>query len=213
MDFIVLLALAGFALLWLIISYDITCQWKLNLAECIGRLPSDMRLPLDTIKIQYALPVWHTGSHNEECQNDNSLSFKVGVGKTDGEGVERTWSVMNPAAFMTKDAGRGVRADTIEGKIDNHNYLKNVGQGALSHYNSDKYNALRSIFLGDTLQRKLLVAIAERDRQVAVFSEVSRTVEREVKREWRKKINEWLEDPLKPNPYTLSLNCLESVYT
>ncbi|KAJ7343885.1 hypothetical protein DFH08DRAFT_701870 [Mycena albidolilacea] len=185
MDFIVLSALAGFALLWLMISYDIACQWKLNLAERIQRLPSDMRLPLDTIKIQYALPVWHAGSHNEECQNDNSLSFKVGVGKTDGEGVERTWSVMNPAAFMTKDAGRGVRADTIEGKIDNHNYLKNVGQG-------------------DALQRKLLVAIAERDRQVAAFSEVSRTVEREVKREWRKKINEWLEDPLKSNPYTLS---------
>ncbi|KAJ7701279.1 hypothetical protein B0H14DRAFT_3173668 [Mycena olivaceomarginata] len=81
----------------------------------------------------------------------------------------------------TEDAGRGVRADTIEGKIDNHNYLKNVGQG-------------------DALQRKLLVAIAERDRQVAAFSEVIRTVEREVKREWRKKINEWLEDPLKSIP-------------
>ncbi|KAJ7701278.1 hypothetical protein B0H14DRAFT_2281910, partial [Mycena olivaceomarginata] len=98
MDFIMLSALAGFALLWLMILYDIACQWKLNLAEHIQRLPSDMQLPLDTIKIQYALPVWHAGSHNEECQNDNSLSFKVGVGKTDGEGVERTWSVMNPAA-------------------------------------------------------------------------------------------------------------------
>ncbi|KAJ7828475.1 hypothetical protein B0H14DRAFT_3466313 [Mycena olivaceomarginata] len=138
--------------------------WKLNLAERIQRLPSDMRLPLDTIKIQYALPVWHAGSHNEECQNDNSLSFKH---------------------FMTKDAGRGVRADTMEGKIDNHNYLKNVGQG-------------------DALQRKLLVAIAERDRQVAAFSEVSRTVEKDVKREWRTKINKWLEDPSESNPYTLS---------
>ncbi|KAJ7801671.1 hypothetical protein B0H14DRAFT_3489329 [Mycena olivaceomarginata] len=185
MDFVVLSALAGFALLWLTISYDIACQWKLNLAEHIQRLPSDMRLPLNTIKIQYALPVWHAGSHNEECQNDNSLSFKVGVGKTDGEGVERTWSVMNPAAFMTKDAGRGVRADTMEGKIDNHNYLKNVGQG-------------------DALQRKLLVVIAERDRQVAAFSEVSRTVEKDVKREWRTKINKWLEDPSESNPYTLS---------
>jgi hypothetical protein len=52
------------------------------------------------------------------------------VGKSDGEGVERTWSVLNPASHSTKDAGLGQRADTLEGKIDNHNYLKNVGQGA-----------------------------------------------------------------------------------
>jgi hypothetical protein len=57
------------------------------------------------------------------------LSFKPGVGKSDGEGVERTWSLLNPAAHSTKDAGRGQRADILEGKVDNHNYLKNVGQG------------------------------------------------------------------------------------
>ena len=90
-----------------------------------------MRLP-EELKVQCALPVWHAGSHNESCQNENSLSFKSGVGKTDGEGVERMWGRMNQAAYHTKDAGMGQRADTLEGVIDNHNFLKNIGQGEFS---------------------------------------------------------------------------------
>jgi hypothetical protein len=128
MDWIIMAALAGFSLLLLTISYDIACQWKCHFEERIKKLPDDMRLPED-VKVQCALPVWHAGSHNEPCQNENSLSFKVGVGKSDGEGVERLWGRMNPAAYSTKDAGIGQRADTLEGKIDDHNYLKNVGQG------------------------------------------------------------------------------------
>jgi hypothetical protein len=88
MDWIVMAALAGFSLLLLTISYDIACQWKCHFEDRIKKLPEDMRLPED-VKVQCALPVWHAGSHNEPCQNENSLSFKVGVGKSDGEGVER----------------------------------------------------------------------------------------------------------------------------
>jgi hypothetical protein len=128
MDFIVASALAGFALLLLTISYDIACQWKAHLPARMEKLPADMHIPLDSIKLQCALPVWHAASH-VDCQNQNSLSFKEGVGKTDSEGVERTWSGLNPAAYSTKDAGLGQRADTLEGKIDDHNYLKNVVLG------------------------------------------------------------------------------------
>ncbi|KAK7008533.1 CxC2 domain-containing protein [Favolaschia claudopus] len=185
MDFIVLAALAGFTLLWLTISYDIGCQWKLKFFERAKAMPGDMRLNFDDINVQFGLPVWHAASHNEDCQNQNSLSFRPGVGRSDGEGVERVWSGLNPASYSTKDAGSGVRADQLEGKIDNNNYLKNVGQGI-------------------TLQRKLVVAIAERDRQVAAFKDVTRTVEKEVRVQWRKAISDWLEDPTKPNPYILS---------
>ncbi|KAJ7152741.1 hypothetical protein C8R43DRAFT_1127191 [Mycena crocata] len=185
MDFIVMAALAGFALIMLTISYDISCQWKVNLATRMQRLPKKMRLPLDKIKVEYALPVWHAASHNEECQRENSLSVKPGVGKTDGEGVERTWSVLNPAAFSTKDAGRGQRADVLDSKIDNHNHTKNLGEGV-------------------ALQRKLVLAIAERDRQISIFDEVSASIEEEVQSEWRKMIADWEDDHSKPNPYILS---------
>ncbi|KAJ6465540.1 hypothetical protein C8R47DRAFT_1235772 [Mycena vitilis] len=186
MDFIVMSALAGFCLLLLTISYDIACQWKLNLPERMEELPETMRLDLKATKVQCALPVWHAASHNSDCQDANSLSLKPGVGKSDGEGVERVWSVLNPASYATKDAGRGVRADALEGKIDNHNYLKNVGQGY-------------------ALQRKLVVAIAERDKQVAAFKHVNKTISREVRTSWEDMIEAWLADETKPNPYVLKL--------
>jgi hypothetical protein len=129
MDYIVMSSIVGFGLLMLTISYDIACQWKINLAERNKKLPEAVRLPTEEVKLQCGLPVWHAASHDEECQNANSLSFRPGVGKSDGEGIERVWSVLNPSAFATKDAGKGQRADVLEGKIDNHNHLKNMGQG------------------------------------------------------------------------------------
>ncbi|KAJ6557474.1 hypothetical protein B0H19DRAFT_1261098 [Mycena capillaripes] len=185
MDFIVMSALAGFSLLLLTISYDIACQWKIRLTERNARLPEELRFPLDAVKLQCALPVWHAGSHNGDCAEENSLSFKRGVGKTDGEGIERTWSGLNPVAFSTKDAGRGVRADVVEGKIDNHNHLKNMGQG-------------------EALRRKMVVAIAERDKQIAAFKIVSKTIDGDVKKTWRKMIEDWEADPSEPNLYTLT---------
>ncbi|KAJ7813724.1 hypothetical protein B0H14DRAFT_3477608 [Mycena olivaceomarginata] len=90
MDFVVMAALAGFSLLMLTLLYDIAYQWQVNLPSRIVKLPGEMRLPLDSIKLQCALPVWHAVLHNEDCQSTNSLSFKEGVGKMDGEGVERS---------------------------------------------------------------------------------------------------------------------------
>jgi hypothetical protein len=95
-------------------------------------MPQDIRLPLDTIKVQFALPVSHASSHEESCRNANSLSFKPGVGKSEGEGIERTWSTLNPAAYHTKDMSLSNRVDTLEDKIDSHNFLKNVGLGTCS---------------------------------------------------------------------------------
>jgi hypothetical protein len=135
MDFILLAAVAAFVIQWLTISYDISCQWKRTFPARNAKMPQDMQLQLNAISVQCALPVWHAGSHEEACQSTNSLSYKPGVGRTDGEGVERTWSVLNPAAFHTKDMSQGNRVDTLEDKIDSHNFLKNLGLGA--PYRSD----------------------------------------------------------------------------
>ncbi|KAJ7117336.1 hypothetical protein C8R43DRAFT_902104 [Mycena crocata] len=185
MDYILMSALAGFTLMCLTISYDIACQWKAKLPERNSKLPTAIQLPLDKIEVQCALPVWHAASHNEDCQNANSLSFKEGVGKSDGEGVERVWSRLNPGAYSTKDAGTGQRADTYEGKIHYLNTAKNLGQGY-------------------ALQRKMVVALAERDRQVAAFDDISATVKSSLKTEWKKMIADWTKDPSKPNPFTLT---------
>ncbi|KAJ7064150.1 hypothetical protein C8F01DRAFT_1081512 [Mycena amicta] len=95
----------------LVLSYDIACQWKLHLRERV-----------------FALPVWHASAHEENCRATNSLSYAVGVGRTDGEGIERTWAILNPIGFATKEMGQGNRHDTIEDKVDHLNFEKNAGQ-------------------------------------------------------------------------------------
>ncbi|KAJ7038551.1 hypothetical protein C8F04DRAFT_1255829 [Mycena alexandri] len=184
MDYILASAVAGFALLALTISYDIACQWRKNLPERNRKLDTRIQLDLDSVEVQCGIPVWHAGSHEKECEDKNSLKFVEGVGKSDGEGIERFWSHVGPAAYHTKDMGLGNRADTIENKIDYHNHQKNLSQG-------------------DALRRKLIVALAERTRQIEVFEEVSATISKNLQKEWRAQITAFLNDHEQPNPYSL----------
>ncbi|KAJ7104597.1 hypothetical protein C8R44DRAFT_887052 [Mycena epipterygia] len=186
MDYILLSALAGVAILLLAISYDIACQWKVHLPERAKKIAETTPITtrLDDFEIQYALPVWHAVAHEITCQTQNSLSFAVGVGRTDGEGIERTWAVLNPIGFATKEMGDGARHDAIKNKVDHLNWEKNLGQGNM-------------------LARKIIVAIAERDKQVAAFKEVDGSLHKSLRRDWKARITAWIEDREKPNPYCL----------
>ncbi|KAJ7054997.1 hypothetical protein C8F01DRAFT_994818 [Mycena amicta] len=187
MDYVLMHALRRDSVKRLVLSYDIACQWKQHLRERVVKILDHSGIPpnLDDFNIQYALPVWHAAAHEESCQATNSLSYAVGVGRTDGEGIERTWAVLNPIGFATKEMGQGNRHDTIDDKVDHINFEKNVG-------------------LGDSLARKLIIAVAEREKQVAEFVEVDSSLAPEVRREWKKRIQEWLIDKGKPNPYLMA---------
>ncbi|KAJ7744427.1 hypothetical protein DFH07DRAFT_963653 [Mycena maculata] len=184
MDYILLSAIMGVTAMYLAISYDIACQWKINFLMRMAAFPDAMQVDLAATKVLYGLPVWHAAAHERKCQVNNSLNYMTGVGRTDGEGIERTWSVLNPLGWATKEMGGGTQADAIEDKVDHHNYSKNINQGT-------------------TLPRKLILAIDERDWQVAAFKEVDSTLKKELKKSWQKKIDEWKDDPTKPNPYEL----------
>ncbi|KAJ7717597.1 hypothetical protein B0H16DRAFT_1740547 [Mycena metata] len=166
MDYILLSAVLGITLLYLAISYDIASNG-------------------DEVIILFGLPVWHALAHEKKCQARNSLSYVPGVGRTDGEGIERTWSDFNPIAWATKEMGRGARHNAIEDKIDHHNWEKNINQGT-------------------TLSRKLILALDERDAHVEAFRQIDSTLKGDLRKEWQQKIDDWLKDNAKPNPYELA---------
>ncbi|KAF7374455.1 CxC2 domain-containing protein [Mycena sanguinolenta] len=163
MDYILLSAVLGVTALYLTISYDIACQWRINLPKRMAALPECLRLDLLAVTVMFGLP--------------NSLSYTPRVGRTDGEGIERTWSHLNPLGWATKEMNIGARHDAIEDKVD--------------HWN------LRRTLI------KLILAIDERDRQVNAFKQVDSTVKKVVRKEWQRKIDEWHADRSKPNPYRL----------
>ncbi|KAF7299425.1 hypothetical protein MIND_00892300 [Mycena indigotica] len=187
MDYIFMHALNDARVKRLVVSYDIVCQWKLYLRQRVVNILAQSNIPpnLDSFNIDFALPVWHAAAHEESCQNSNSLSYTVGVGRTDGESIERTWSILNPASFATKEMGQGNRHDTIEDRVDHINFEKNVGQAR-------------------NLARKLIISVAERDQQIAQFVEVDNSLEPRVRREWMQKVKDWLADKSKPNPYIVA---------
>ncbi|KAJ7834169.1 hypothetical protein B0H13DRAFT_1653377 [Mycena leptocephala] len=185
MDYILMSSLADFHLDELTVSYDIACQWRKHLLERILKLPGEMQLDFEKFLFECGLPVWHASSHEGECTNRNSLSFLPGVGKTDGEGIERLWAELNAFSYHTKNMGLGHRADTLEDKISYHNWMKNLGQANI-------------------LRRKLMVAVAERTRQVAAWKEVNKSIPSAVRADWQERVDAFLADRTKPNPYLLS---------
>ncbi|KAJ6489350.1 hypothetical protein C8R47DRAFT_1071693 [Mycena vitilis] len=182
MDYILLSALIGAYPQELTVSYDIACQWQINFAERMAKLPAELQRDWSGVLLQSGLPVWHALAH--ECKNENNLGLVPGVGKTDGEGIERLWAILNGSAWQTKEMTLGNRADTLEDKLDSHNFLKNLSQC-------------------DTLQRRLIVALAERERQVDAFKEINKTIHSDKRSEWQTKIDLWLKDKKNPNPYVL----------
>ncbi|KAF9022411.1 hypothetical protein BDZ89DRAFT_1196078 [Hymenopellis radicata] len=131
------------------------------------------------------LPIWHGGAHEISCETAESLKYKEGVGKTDGEGIERVWSVLNPMSYMTREEQPGARHDDIEDKVDKHNFGKNI-------------------HLGRTLLKRLRIALQEKEVQVKGFDVVDEALDDDVRSDWMGMVVDWLKDPAKPNPYAPS---------
>ncbi|KAK7022084.1 CxC2 domain-containing protein [Favolaschia claudopus] len=170
MDYIVLSSVLGILALFLAISYDIACQWRIYFPTRMEKLPE--RLRLDLTKLTF-------------YQAQNSLTYTKGVGRTDGEGIERTWSRFNTLGWASREMARGARADAIDDRLDHHNWEKNIN-------------------LGSALPHKLVVAIEERDRQIAGFDQVDASLEENLRGEWQAMVDEWIKDREKPNPYVAS---------
>jgi hypothetical protein len=129
MDYIVFSALRDFKLRELGLSYDIACQWGQKLPQRLKHLPPDLQLDVNQVSIRYLIPKFHLPCHKLECQSSFSFNFRPGVGRTDGEGIERDWSIMNVAANSTKEMGEGCRHDTLDDYWGDWNYRKFLGFG------------------------------------------------------------------------------------
>ncbi|KAF7321843.1 CxC2 domain-containing protein [Mycena kentingensis (nom. inval.)] len=84
-------------LLWIIISYDIACQWHKRLKERLQNLPPHVRLAalLKLVELaRFAIPKMHIKGHIYLCQILFALGLISGSGKVDGEGIERPWSMI-----------------------------------------------------------------------------------------------------------------------
>lgn len=130
MDYAMLSTLMGITLLMLVISYDIACQWSKNFRSRILDFPDDLKkLDLNCISLVTVIPKFHIYAHGRGCQTRWSLNYLRWMGRTDGEGVEREWSHINPVAMSTRLMGPGGRHDTLDDHWGAWNWRKLVGLG------------------------------------------------------------------------------------
>ncbi|KAG1823858.1 uncharacterized protein BJ212DRAFT_1476713 [Suillus subaureus] len=94
-------------LLTVVISYDITCQWKLNLMKRMNELPEHLWMPVAVTLTAFMFGIlkFHCPVHKEKCAIPHSLNLMPGVGWTDGEGIECNWAEMNHIASSMKEMG------------------------------------------------------------------------------------------------------------
>ncbi|KAF9001442.1 hypothetical protein BDZ89DRAFT_929683, partial [Hymenopellis radicata] len=176
MDFIFWASLLGEEIADILVSYDIGCQWKVHLHKRRDGMPAFLKAdPPDGVNrpsITVALPVWHGAVHEEECTYANSLRYTTGAAMTDGEGVERVWSHLNPLATSTREMHADGRHENIEDAADNHNFQKNLGLVAL-------------------LPKRLAVAQEERAKQKSNFAQSSMSLSDEIRQSWQSGISLW----------------------
>ncbi|KAF9513214.1 hypothetical protein BS47DRAFT_1296509, partial [Hydnum rufescens UP504] len=128
MDFIIFSSLRSCTLRSVLLSYDIFCQWMKKQQARHAKLPPMLHLNPNT-KLTGVIPKFHLPAHKQQCHTKYSLNLRPGSGCTDGEGIERDWANINPAALSTKEMGEGSRHDTIDDLFGDWNYRKVMGLG------------------------------------------------------------------------------------
>ncbi|KAJ7028998.1 hypothetical protein C8F04DRAFT_963379 [Mycena alexandri] len=126
MDFILFSALLNTIIFYLILSYDIACQYSKNFWSRMEGLPAGMQLVIERIQVWFKIPNFHLPPHKPPCHSPYSFHYMWGAGRTHGETVEQNWEFTNGAAASTKMMGLGTRAATLEDLFGFHNWRREV---------------------------------------------------------------------------------------
>jgi hypothetical protein len=126
MDFIFFSAILNVLLLYIILSYDIACQYSKGFWARMLRLPEAMHIDVEKVKVWFKVPNFHMRGHKWPCHSPFSFHWMWGAGMTDGEDVEQNWEFTNGAAGSTKMMGLGGRHAFLEGLFSFHNWMRTV---------------------------------------------------------------------------------------
>jgi hypothetical protein len=129
MDYMYFYSTARCGLLRFFVSYDIACQWHLNIRTRMAKY-QDATLTLDRRKVvTYLVPKFHLPAHIKACNLKYSFNLTRYVGQTDGEVPERGWANANPLARSTKEMGPGFWRDTLDDHFNDWNHKKIIALG------------------------------------------------------------------------------------
>ncbi|KAJ6533177.1 hypothetical protein B0H19DRAFT_1383787 [Mycena capillaripes] len=122
MDYMFFWSIVGSPLLQFFVSYNIACQWHLNIWTRMVEY-QDATITIDGKGkfMTFLVPEFHLPAHIKACNLKFSFHLTCDVGQTDGEALERGWADANPLARSTKEMGPGFRRDTLDDHFNDWN--------------------------------------------------------------------------------------------
>ncbi|KAJ7116908.1 hypothetical protein C8R44DRAFT_879439 [Mycena epipterygia] len=183
MDYMFFKSVVGTELVRFFVSYDIACQWHINLWDCMINY-KNKAVTLDGRGkfMVFLVPKFHLPAHIEACTLRFSFNLTRDVGWTDGEALERGWANANPLATSTKEMGPGSRRDTLD-----------------DHFND--WNHKKIIALGDTMLDRTIDAVPMMVETRAALAELEGSFEEGTLKVFRAMAELWDKDGTAPNPF------------
>jgi hypothetical protein len=105
-------------------TYDVMCRYIIFLPDRVLKYPENFRPHFFGTSFVGLIPKFHLPAHQEKCRISFNLNYAKRVGRTNGEGVERNWSVTNALASSTKYMGPGSRSNTLDDHFGFANWRK-----------------------------------------------------------------------------------------
>ncbi|KAF8883132.1 hypothetical protein BD779DRAFT_1444238, partial [Infundibulicybe gibba] len=188
MDYFFFSSIRDTSLTDIVVSYDIACQWSINIWARMKSYPHYLHTDYNGRKAFYFLvPKFHLPAHVMACQTTFSFNFNRYVGRTDGEAPERGWSHNNPIASSVKEMGPGSRRDTMDDHFGDWNWKKTT-------------------LLGLSLLRKIKVAVKESNDRKFLHNQFESGLPKAAVEQWRCELDAWESDHNAPNPYRQRIN-------
>ncbi|KAF9559266.1 hypothetical protein CPC08DRAFT_611227, partial [Agrocybe pediades] len=188
MDYLFCSSMRNTELVEFVVSYDVACQWSINLWERLGKYPEWMRIKHagDGKTVRFLVPKFHLPAHVRRCRTTFSFNYNRDVGRTDGEGVERGWSDINPAAASTKEMAPAARRETLDDHFGDFNWQKCASMFEL---------------LGNRIKEAVPEAASHREK----FEDFTQGLSSDVDvAEWTAQLSEWEADHSNFNPYEIT---------
>ncbi|KAJ7713623.1 hypothetical protein B0H16DRAFT_1341291, partial [Mycena metata] len=198
MDYIFLRSITGTELIRFVVSYDIACQWHINIWLRMLGYKNEEIMFQGTRYIVFLVPKFHLPAHIEECNLKFSFNLTKNVGQTDGEAPERGWSNANPLATSTMEMGPGSRGDTLDDHFNDWNHKKIIGLGGSFSVLPEEY---ADVSLGYFLRRKTTNTVPEMVRTRLALSDLEESLGSDTVMKWTKMALDWENDDSKPNPF------------
>jgi hypothetical protein len=179
------------------VTYDIFCKYGINFRKRLEALPDNLTESIGAMTIRGYVPKFHLPAHGASCQSPWSLNYASGVGRTDGEGVERDWAETNWLATQTFEMGPGHRHGVLNDHFGFLNFTRLCGLGTwLRAALCTRSHRSVAKLLGKRFEGAVYWEPVHREAADKLVAQHASHVAG-----WRKMISEWEVNKKKKDPY------------